>query len=244
MPGLDGYYFCVDFIWSSFFECRIAGHIFHKVKSRRFELFTNKAKSKQKYSEVVFCTAGIEGSLLAGCRSAIDCLGSDGQTKLDVGFYLSCVKCRFKPAEFYGSAIPDIVKINSVVATVVVTLGLVIGKAVPEPVQVLLGAWALFDNFLDEVVADRLGVAVQSSFTDTERVKDQRFLLVDQLGEVAQRLPIEWCRIDVDVYPALIIHFGSAFSNGANNLLQVFDVCIAQNRCHHFRSQMRRGVAQ
>jgi len=70
-------------------------------------------------------------------------------------------------------------------------LGLAVVVAVPDAVELVLGARAMLFDALDQLVADRPGVAVEPVTADAEGVEDQRFLLVDDLGQVTQVPAVE-----------------------------------------------------
>ena len=73
-----------------------------------------------------------------------------------------------------GAPVPDVVQVDPVVAPVVVVLGLAVVVAVPDAVELVLGAGAMLFDALDQLVADRPGVAVETVAADAEGVEDQR----------------------------------------------------------------------
>ena len=173
----------------SVLEGGVAGHVGHQMLAGGLELVADQAEVEQEDPEVVLGALGIEVPLAAGCSSAVERLGGDAQTELQVGFDLSGMQGRLEPAELHRAPVPDVVQVDPVVAAVVVVLGLAVVVAVPDAVELVLGAGAMLFDALDQLVADRPGVAVEPVAADAEGVEDQRLLLVDDLGQVTQCLP-------------------------------------------------------
>ena len=69
---------------------------------------------------------GIEVPLAAGCGSAVERLGGDGEAELQVGLDPPRVEGRLEPAELHRAPVPDVVQVDPVVAAVVVMLGLAV----------------------------------------------------------------------------------------------------------------------
>lgn len=101
----------------------------------------------------------------------------------------------------------------------------------------------LFDA-LDQLVADRPGVAVETVAADAEGVENQRLLLVDDLGQVTQVPAIEGSGIDMDVDAALTVDLASGAADGSDHLLQLRDVVVAEHRADHLGPQMGRDAGQ
>ena len=93
---------------------------------------------EQEDPEVILGALRIEVPLAAGCGSAVERLGGDAQAELQVGFDFSGMQGRLEPAELHRAPVPDVVQVDSVVAAVVVMLGLVVVVAVPDAVQLAL----------------------------------------------------------------------------------------------------------
>ena len=175
---------------------------------------------EQEDPEVILGALWIEVPLAAGCGPAVERLGGDAQAELQVGFDLSGVDRGLEPAEFNRAAIPDVVQVDSVVAGVVVMLGLIVVVAVPDSVQLGLGLGPLPLDVPDQLVTDRTGVAAQAVVVNPEGVEDQRLLFVNHLGKVAQFAPVEGFGVDMDVDAALSVDFSTGLADGPNHLLQ------------------------
>ena len=174
---------------------------------------------EQKDPEVILGALWIEVPLAAGCGSAVERLGSDTQTELQVGFDLSSMQGCLEPSELHRAPIPDVVQIHSVVAGVVVMLGLVVVVAVPDAVQLGLGLGPVPFDVLDQFIADRSGVTAQAVAVDTKGMKDKRLLFVNHLGKVAQLASVKGFGVDMDVDAALAVDLSTGLADGPNHLL-------------------------
>ena len=67
---------------------------------------------EQKDPEVILGALRIEVPLAAGCGSAVERLGGDTQAELQVGFDLSGMQGRLKPAELHRAPVPDVVQVT------------------------------------------------------------------------------------------------------------------------------------
>ena len=63
---------------------------------------------------------------------------------------------------------------------------------------------------------------------DAEGREDQRFLLIDDLGEIREAATIEGSGIDVNVDAATLIHAGACSEDDSNHLLQPRDVFVGE----------------
>ncbi|SOB57403.1 protein of unknown function [Pseudodesulfovibrio profundus] len=183
------------------------------------ELVADQAEVEQEDPEVVLGALGIEIPLAAGGGPAIERLGGDREAELQVGLDPPRVEGRLEPAELHRAPVPDVVQVDPVVATVVVVLGLAVVVAVPDTVELVLGAWAMLFDALDQLVADRPCVAVEPVAADAEGVEDQRLLLVDDLGQVTQVPAVEGRGVDMDVDAALAVDLASGAADGPDHLL-------------------------
>ena len=174
---------------------------------------------KQKDAEVVLGALGIEVPLAAGCGSTVEGLGGDAQAELQVGFDLSGMQGRLEPAELHRAPVPDVVQIHSVVAGVVVMLGLVVVVAVPDAVQLGLGLGPVPFDVSDQLFTDRSGVTAQAVAVDTKGMKDKWFLFVNHLGKVAQLASVKGFGVDMDVDAALAVDLSTGLADSPNHLL-------------------------
>lgn len=127
------------------------------------ELVVAQADVEQEDPEVVLGALGIEVPLAAGGSPSIELLGGDGEAELQVGLDTPRVEGCLEPAELHRAPVPDVVQVDPVVAAVVVVLGLAVVIAVPDAVELVLGAGAMQLDALDQFVADRSGVTVERS---------------------------------------------------------------------------------
>lgn len=99
----------------SVLEGGVAGHVFHQVQSGGFKFITDQTKVEQEDSEVILGALRIKVPLAAGGCPTVQCLGSDGQSKLQVSLDFSGMQCCLEPAELHRAPIPDIVQVDTVI---------------------------------------------------------------------------------------------------------------------------------
>ncbi|SUO91897.1 Uncharacterised protein [Suttonella indologenes] len=225
MPGLVGESGSFGFVRKdvlrfgpSVLEGGVAGHVGHQMFTGGLELVADQAEVEQEDPEVVLGALGVEIPLATGSGPAVERLGGDGEAELQVGLDPSRVEGRLEPAELHRAPIPDVVQVYPVVAVVVVMLGLAVVVAVPD--------------------------AVESVAADAEGVENQRFLLVDDLGQVPQVPAVEGCGVDVDVNAALAVDLASDAADGPDHLLQLWDIVVTEHRADHLGPQMGRDAGQ
>jgi hypothetical protein len=228
----------------SILEGGIARHVGEQVLAHRLELLPDKVEAQQEDAEVVFRAGRIEGPLPARCRASVERLGGEGQAERDVCADLPGVERGLEPAELDRAAIPDVVQVHAVVAGRAVVLRVRVVVAVPDAVEFVLGLRTLPLDAADEVVVDRAGEAAQALLADTEGVQDERFLFVDDLGEVAEAAPVEGRSVDVDVHAALRVDACAAASDGADNFLELHQVVVGQHRRYDLGAQVEGHVAE
>lgn len=233
MPGLVGESGGFGFIREdvlrfgpSVLEGGVAGHVGHQMLAGGLELVADQAKVEQEDPEVVLGALGIEIPLSAGGGSSIERLGSNGEAELQVGLDPPRVEGRLEPAELHRAPVPDVVQVDPVIAAVVVVLGLAVVVAVPDAVELVLGAGAMLFDTLDQFIADRPGVAIEPVAADVEGVEDQRLLLVNDLGQVTQVSAVEGRGVDMDVNAALAVDLASGAADGPDNKLTLLNVKI------------------
>ncbi len=228
----------------SVLEGGIARHVGEQVLAHRFEFVPDKVEAEQEDAEVVLGAGRVEGPLPARCRASVERLGGEGEAERDVGADLAGVEGRFEPAELDGAAVPDVVQIHAVIARRAIVLRLRVVVAVPDSVEFVLGLRALPLDAADEVVVDRAGEAPEPVLADAEGVQDERFLLVDALGEVAEAASVEGRGGDVDVHAALHVYTRAAAANGADDLLELLHIRVAQDRGYDLSAQVEGDVAE
>ncbi len=231
-------------LWPSILEGGVAGHVGEQVLAHRLELVPDEVEAEQKDAEVVLGAGRVEGPLPARRRAAVQGLGGEGEAERDVRADLARVERRLEPAELDRAAVPDVVQVHAVVAGRAVVLRLRVVVAVPDAVELVLGLRALPLDAADEVVVDRAGEAAQALLADAEGVQDERFLFVDDLGEVAETASVEGRGVDVDVHAALRVHARAAPADGADDLLELLQVVVAQDRGHDLGAQVEGHVAE
>jgi hypothetical protein len=104
------------------------------------------------------------------------------------------------------------VEVHAVVARLVIVFWLAAVIAVPDGVQFVSRSRALTFDLLDQLRTDWPGVAREPVLGDPECGEDQRFLLVDNLGEIRKSASIEGSGIHVDVNGALCVYVGAGSS--------------------------------
>lgn len=183
MPGLVGESGGFGFVRKdvlrfgpSVLEGGVARHVGYQMLAGGLELVADQAEMEQEDPEVVLGALGIEVPLAAGSGPAVERLGGDGEAELQVGLDPPRVEGRLEPAELHRAPVPDVVQVDPVVSAVVVVLGLAVVVAVPDAVELVLGAGAMLFDTLDQFVANRPGVAVEPVAADAEGVEDQRLL--------------------------------------------------------------------
>ncbi|TCN83986.1 hypothetical protein EDC91_11379 [Shewanella fodinae] len=251
MPGLVGESGGFGFVQqdllrfrASVLEGGVTWHVGHQMLAGSLELVADQAEVEQEDPEVVFGALGIEIPLAAGGGPSIERLGGDRKAELQVGLDPPRVEGRLEPAELYRAPVPDVVQVDPVVAAVVVVLGLAVVVAVPDAVELVLGAGAMLFDALDQFVTDRPGVAVEPVAADAEGVENQRLLLVDDLGQVTQVPAVEGRGVDMDVDAALAVDLAPGAADGPDHLLQLRDVVVAEHRADHLGPQMGRDAGQ
>lgn len=177
MPGLVGESGCfvrkdVLRFGASVLEGCVAGHVGHQMLAGGLELVADQAEVEQEDPEVVLGALGIEIPLAAGGCPTVERLGGDGEAELQVGLDPSRMEGRLEPAELHRAPVPDVVQVDPVIAAVVVVLGLAVVVAVPDSVELVLGARAMLFDTLDQFIADRTGVAIEPVAADVEGVED------------------------------------------------------------------------
>lgn len=206
------------------------------------ELVADESQVEQEDPEVVPGALRVKGPLAARCGPAVQRLGRHGQDQLDIGFHLSRMERPLEPAELDRAPVPDVVQVHPVVAGAVVVLGLPIVVAVPDVVELVPGPGTAALDLCDEIVAHRFAVVAAAGLVNTQGCEDERFLFVDDLGEVAEGPAVKGCGVDVDVDAATVVHLGSAGPQRPDDLLEDGDVFVGQDGAHHLGPQMDRHI--
>ena len=210
--------------------------------ARCLELVSDEPQVEQEDPEVVPGALRVEGPLAARCRPAVQRLGRHGQDQLDVGFHLPRVERPFEPTELDRAPVPDVVQVHPVVAGAVVVLRLPVVVAVPNVVELVPGPGTAALDLGNEVVAHRLAVVAAACLVHAQSGENERFLLVDDLGEVREGPAVKGCGVDVDVDAATVVHLGSAGPQRPDDLLEDGDVLVGQDGAHHLGPQVDRHI--
>jgi hypothetical protein len=127
--------------------------------ARRLEFVPDQPQAQQKHAEVIACALSVEGSPPALCRSSVQRSRANRQHQLDVGLDLAGVQRALEPSELNRPAIPDVMKVEAVVACGIVVVWLVVMETVPDGIQFVSRSRTLTFDLLDQLRTDWFGVA-------------------------------------------------------------------------------------
>jgi len=206
--------------------------------ARRLELVADESEVQEENPEVVSGALRIEAAFAAGSGPTVQGLGGYGQDQLDVGSDLARVERPFEPAELNGAPVPDVVQVHPVVAGRVEVLRPAVVVAVPDAVELVLGFGTATLNLPDEFITHRLAVVVLPVLVDTQGGEDERFLLVDDLGEVGEGPTVERRGVHVNVDSAAPVHLGPAAAHRPDHFLKDWYVLVGEDRADHLGPQV------
>jgi hypothetical protein len=148
---------------------------------------------------------------------------------LDVSLHLAGVQGALKPSVLDRAAKPDVVQVDPVVAAVVVVDRAGVLVAVPGPVDLGQAGRPVLLDLGEEVLVDAPAPAAPACGVDPQGVLDESLLLVDDLDQVAQRLGVEACGVDVDVDPAAAVDPCPSPPDRPDDLLDRVDVRVGED---------------
>ena len=219
---------------SAVFPRRASRQGFQQVVAGGFEFRPVHAQPEEENPHVVLRAFRAVGALVFRARA----LGGQGfrgdhQAELDVGFYLSGVRCAVERANLHRAYPPYVVQVDRVVAHGIVMARIRILVAEPCFVQRFFRAGLCLFEAVDEPAVGALGVAVDPALKRSRRLEDQLLLLVPDSGEIRDLARGESADPDVDVLAGAVRRFRSGFAEFPNHRLQGFHVVPFQNRRHH-----------
>lgn len=226
------------------FEGGIARHVGEQVLAHRLELVSTEVEAKQEDTEVILGARGVEGALATRCRASVQGLGGEGEAEGDIGAHLARVEGGLKPAKLHRAAIPDVMQVHAVVAGRAVVLRMRVVIAVPDAVKFVLRLRALSFHAPDEFRIDWACKPAEPFIADAEGVQDERLLLINDLGKVAQAASVEGRGINVDVHAALRVYLCAATADGADDFLKLLQVFVLQDRGYDLGAQVEGHVAE
>lgn len=200
-----------------------------------FELVAVQSQAAdQENPHVVFRAPGVVfPAILAGGAFRGQGLCRDCQAKDDVCFDLACVGASVGGPDLNRAGSPDIVQVQIAVSVAFVVGGMHIQLTEPGFVQAFVGDLAGGVQALDEAAIGALCVVAQPVFPGSQGFEDQLFLLVKNLCEIGDLGGIEALRSDVDVLAGIAGSFRSGFAQDSDDLLQRFDVFVAEDGRDH-----------
>lgn len=156
---------------------------------------------------------------------------------MDVTLGDSGVVDAVEESELYRAHPPYVVEVKAPVAGAVVVLRIRVGVAEPCLVQFFLGVGLRGFEAGDELAVGRLGVAPEAAVVRSGGLEEEGFLLVVDSREVGDLPRRKAFHADVDVLAGdFAVGLGSGFAEDSDDLLQRFDVVVAENGRDHERA--------
>ena len=205
--------------------------------ARGGELVADEAKPEQPAAEGVFGVVGLR-AMRAGARTRERLVG-DRHAQLDVSLYLARVKRRVEGAELDRPLLEHAVQVEQVVAAGVVVLvrvALPVGCAVPEPRERCVAGGLRAVEPCQEGLVDFLAPAVAAFGRDLECLRQQVFLGVDDVDQVAQGFRGVRAATNVDVDAAGWVGLRAGLAQRTDDGLHGFNIFPAANRADELRA--------
>jgi len=199
------------------------------------EFVSDQPEAKEQDAEVVFCAGFAELARAFGAGAfRSERLGREGEAKVDVAFGDSGVVDAVEKSEFDCAHPPYVVEVKASVAGAVVVFRIRVGVAEPCLVQFFLGVWLRGFEAGDEFAVGRLGVAPEAAVVRSGGLEEESFLLVVDSREVGDLPRRKAFHADVDVLAGdFAVGLCSGLAEGSDDLLQGFDVVVAEDGRDH-----------